>query len=96
MQIMIKLGDPLWRKIGTRRLSLEFQEDHITMAKALQYLRERYPQVRDDLDPERNLRSDSVPYNLFVDHRKISWDDIDQTIINDGDKLALFLLVVGG
>ena len=96
MEITIRLGEPLWRKIETRRLTLNFPEPHITLSEALQHLVARYPGVRDDLDPDRNRNPHTVPYNLFVNQRKVPWDRIDQTILNDGDKLALFLLVVGG
>jgi molybdopterin converting factor small subunit len=96
MQITITLGDPLWRAIGSRRLTLNFSEPHISLAEALQHLVERYPQVSDELNPDRNRAPHAIPYNLFVNHRKTPWDRIDQTILKDGDRLALFLLVVGG
>jgi len=96
MQITIILGEPLWRKIGMRRLTLSFAEPHITLAEALQQLTECYPQASDDLNPDRNRIPHAMPYHLFVNHRKVPWDRITQTMLEDGDRLALFLLVVGG
>ena len=96
MQITITLGEPLWRKPGTRRLTLEFPQTQVTLAEALHHLMERCPSLRDDLNPDRHGAPQALPCHLFVNHRKIAWDCTDQVALEDGDRLALFLLVVGG
>ena len=96
MQIIVKLGEPLWREFGTRRLKLEFAENHVTVAQALTMLARHNLELNGDLRPDGLGVRDGLPYHLFVNHTKVSWDEIDQVALNDGDQLALFLLVVGG
>ena len=96
MQITMKLGEPLWREFGTRRLKLEFAENRVTVGQALAQLATHYPEASGDLRSDGTSVHDGLPYHLFVNHRKVPWDQIDQVTLNDGDRLALFLLVVGG
>ena len=96
MQITVKLGEPLWREFGTRRLKLEFAENHVTVGQALTKLARHNPEPSGDLRPDGIGVRDGLPYHLFVNHGKVSWDQIDQVTLSEGDQLALFLLVVGG
>ena len=95
MHITVRLGDPLWRKTGQRRLELELPEGQ-TVADALAIVRARYPQAGADLRPDGQSAGERLPYQLFVNHNKISWEQAGQTILHDGDQVVLFLIVVGG
>ena len=43
MQIMVRLGEPLWRAAGAMRLYLDFDEGDVTVADVLARLSAAYP-----------------------------------------------------
>ena len=97
MHITVRLGDPLWRKVGVRRLELELSDGQ-TAADALAAVAARFPQAgAKTATPflEESGQAD-LPLNLFVNRRKIPWEQAGQTVLHDGDQVVLFLIVVGG
>jgi sulfur carrier protein ThiS len=95
MRITLRLGDPLWRKVGQRRLDLELAEGQ-TAADALALFTARYPAAGADLLPDGQSAQERLPYHLFVNHRKIPWEAAGATPLRDGDQVVVFLIVVGG
>jgi hypothetical protein len=96
MRITVKLGEPLWRKVGQRRLELELPGEQASAAQALAALAARYPGIRDEVLPDGSSAQERLPYHLFVNHHKIPWGQAGQVMLRDGDQLVLFLIVVGG
>lgn len=96
MHITVKLGDPLWRKVGTRRLELDLDEGQNTVAHALVRLAALYPEAMADVLPNGKSATERLPYHVFVNSRKVPWDQLDRVHLEDGDQLILFLIVVGG
>ena len=95
MRVSFKLGEPLWRKVGARRVELDLPAGQ-TASDALADLAARYPQAGADLLPDGSSAQERLPYQLFVNHRKIPWEQAGQTVLNEGDQVILFLIVVGG
>jgi len=96
MRITVKFGDPLWRKFGARRLEVSIDQGSVTAADVLARLAEQYPAAGADILPDGQSAQERLPYHLFVNHRKIPWDQSDKTFLQDGDQVVLFLIVVGG
>lgn len=96
MDITVRLGDPLWRHVGTRRLSLHFAPGRVALSGVLEHLRTDFPQIDQLLRQDEGRSRDGMPYHLFLNHKKIAWDDVDRITLKDGDQIAIFLLVVGG
>ena len=96
MRITVKLGDPLWRKVGTRRLELDLDESKATVAHALARLGALYPEAMADVLPNGKSATERLPYHVFVNSRKVPWNQLDHVPLQDGDQLILFLIVVGG
>jgi len=97
MHITVRLGDPLWRKVGLRRLELELADGQ-TVADALALAAAR--QAPAGAETASSFVGESghadLPLNLFVNRRKIPLEQAGQTVLYDGDEVALFLIVVGG
>ena len=94
MRITVKLGEPLWRQVGQRTQQLQWARSSITLAGVLRRLQRDYagfgPAFRgDDLGA-------AYPYSLFVNSRLVRREDSRKTVLRDGDKLFVFIPVVGG
>ena len=96
MRIVVRLGDPLWRKVGARRLEWHFAEDDMTAERLLAHLAAMYPEAGADIRPDGTSIVERLPYHLFINQRKIPWDQLGNVTLHDGDQVALFLIVVGG
>ncbi len=94
MQIMVRLGEPLWRSAGAMRLYLDFGEGKVTVADVLTRLAATYPAF------ETAFRGDAfgrlMPYQVFVNARLVPLGDEALRLVVDGDKVYLFLPAIGG
>jgi len=94
MQIMVRLGEPLWRAAGAMRLYLDFSEDEATVADVLARLAATYPAF------ETAFRGDAfgrlMPYQVFVNARLVPPGGEALRPVVDGDKVYLFLPAIGG
>ncbi len=89
MQIMVRLGEPLWRAAGAMRLYLDFDEGDVTVADVLARLAATYPPF------ETAFRGDAfgrlMPYQVFVNARLVPAGGEALRPVVDGDKVYLFL-----
>ena len=94
MQIMVRLGEPLWRAAGAMRLYLDFGEGEVTVADVLARLAATYPAF------ETAFRGDAfgrlMPYQVFVNARLVPAGGEALRPVVDGDKVYLFLPAIGG
>ena len=94
MQIMVRLGEPLWRAAGALRLYLDFAEGEVTVADLLARLAATYPGF------DTAFRGDALgrlmPYQVFVNARLVPLGGEAQRTLVDGDKVYLFLPAIGG
>ncbi len=66
MQIQVKLGEPLWRATGQRRLTLAWTNDGpVTVLDLLARLQDDYPAFGPAFAGQGLVRS--YPYRVFVD-----------------------------
>ncbi len=66
MQIQVKLGEPLWRATGQRRLTLAWADDGpVTVLDLLARLTREYPAFGPAFAGQGLVRS--YPYRVFVD-----------------------------
>jgi len=94
MRITVKLGEPLWRQVGQRTLQMEWARPSITVDGVLRRLQRDYP----GFGPA--YRGDGLgtayPYSLFINSRLVRRAEARKTVLGDGDKLFVFIPVVGG
>jgi sulfur carrier protein ThiS len=97
MHITVRLGDPLWRKAGQRRLELELADGQsVADALALVAARPAPAGAETGLPFLGETGHADLPLNLFVNRRKVPFEQAGQAVLHDGDEIALFLIVVGG
>lgn len=88
--LSVRLGEPVWRAVGQRRLSLRLSVPH-TVAHALEELTARYPSVQEEFKGDTYTR-----YQLFVNARPVSWSHTDSYKVKEGDTLYIFPPAAGG
>ncbi|MCS6843006.1 MAG: DNA-3-methyladenine glycosylase [Caldilineales bacterium] len=94
MQVMVRIGEPLWRTVGARRLPLEFAQDTVTVADVLSRLAATYPGF--EAAYRAGAWGRGVPYHLFVNARAVARGQEDQWLLRDGDQVYLMVPAVGG
>ena len=87
------MGDPLFRVVGDRQISLELG-DAATVADALAQLRDTYPGFAAAL--EAGGTQLGVPFNFFVNRKWIKDRDLAQHELKPGDTLYILAPIVGG
>jgi len=94
VKVTVKLGEPLWRQVGKRTLQLEWTQPSVTVAEVLRRLETEHPGFGPAFRGE-GLKA-AYPYNLFVNARLVRLEQAETTPLQDGDKLYIFIPVVGG
>jgi len=94
MKVSVKLGEPLWRQVGKRTLQLEWEQRSVTVADVLRHLETEYPGFGPVFRGEGFKAT--YPYSLFVNARLVRLEQAKTTSLRDGDKLFVFIPVVGG
>jgi sulfur carrier protein ThiS len=94
MRILVKIGEPLWRTVGRRSLTLEWDNQTVTVAEALDRLGREFP----DFGPAFRGESQrpTVGYQVFVNTHMVKPDAWSRAEMKDSDKLFVFLPAVGG
>ena len=95
MEFQVRMGDPLWRAVGQRRLTLSWPDGAPpTIADVLAHLSAAYPGFSAAL-ADAGLRQ-SYPYRYFVDSRLVAPDDLARRTLRAGETLYIFLPAAGG
>ncbi len=88
--ITVRLGEPLWRTVGRRRLHLSVPAD-ASVHDVLEILRAHYPSLTVLFTDEGRRR-----YRLFVNAVLVAWEGAAHRSVQDGDTLYIFPPAVGG
>ncbi len=89
------MGDPLWRAVGQRRLTLSWpDEPPPTIADVLAHLAAAYPGFSAAL-ADAGLRQ-AYPYRYFIDSRLVPVPELAQRTLRAGETLYIFLPAGGG
>jgi len=94
MRTFVKIGEPLWRAIGARSLTLAWDRPSVTVAEVLDRLHAEYPDFGPAFRGEGQRLT--VGYHIFVNTRMVRPETWSQTRLKDADKLFIFLPAVGG
>jgi hypothetical protein len=94
MRIFVKIGEPLWRTVGRRSLTLEWESPTVLVVEALDRLGREYPDFGPALRGEGQQLT--VDYQVFVNTRMVKPDAWSHTEMKDADKLFVFLPAMGG
>jgi len=94
MRIFVKIGEPLWRAVGARTLTLEWDAPTVTVTEVIERLQQEYA----DFGPAFRGKGQrlTIGYHLFVNTRMVKPEAWSQTEMKNADKLFIFLPAVGG
>jgi molybdopterin converting factor small subunit len=93
MVVEVKMGDPLWRAVGQKRVSLELS-DGATVTDALAQLGSIYPDFGAGL--EAGGARMGIPFNFFVNRKLVKDRDLAKRKLKSGDTLYILAPIVGG
>ena len=90
MQINVRLGEPLWRAVGRRRVALDWEDaGQATVADVLARLAAEYPAFA--------AAYAAAPYRLFVDAVPVNTSASSPgPLLSDVQTLYILLPAVGG
>ena len=90
MRVHVKLGEPLWRSVGRRRLVLEWSAETVVIAgDVVARLSAEYPRFGDAYS--------RAPYGVFVDAVKVDIAGSSSSpALVDGQTVFILLPAVGG
>ena len=96
MQIQVKLGEPLWRAVGRRRVALSWPDGtKVTVADVLARLEAENPAFGAAYRGEG--QSAPPPYRIFVDSIPVARAYLPPSpALADGQTLYVLLPVAGG
>lgn len=92
MRVTVRLGEPLWRSTGERRIHLVLHPGS-TVETALRRLEERFPALAHQLHLEHRGRR---VYQVFVNARPVDWEHLSTVTLQDGDVVHILPPAVGG
>ena len=92
MKIIVKLSWPIYKNLGTRLLTLDFNRPEITITDVIEHIDRQYPGFKHDLDRGTGI----ADYLFFVNDTLVRRQDAATAQLHDGDKLFVILPIVGG
>lgn len=96
VEIKIKLGEPLWRTVGQRRLQITWPDAAPpTIAELVAYLDDRYAGFAQALALVEGI-THANPYQFFVDSRLVAASAIGSRRLQTGETVYIFLPAAGG
>lgn len=93
--IIVKLGEPFWRKVGQRKLRLELPES-ASVQDALAQLQSDYPDLEPALRGEGLGRLSGLPVAVFVENQLVRLEKAGDVTLHSGQRLHILLPVGGG
>jgi molybdopterin converting factor small subunit len=93
MRVSLKLGDPLWRAVGKRELTLDLP-DGSSVDDALGALASSYPDAGKEM--RLGTTESDFYYSLFVNDRLVLFANRQKSPLRDGDVISVLLPLAGG
>lgn len=93
MEIFVRLDEPAWRLVGQKTLSVRLDGETHTVADVVGELTKRFAGLDAEL---RGQTGDFVPYSLFLNDEAVRWTDVENTRVQDGDRVRVILPIAGG
>lgn len=97
MRVSFKLGEPLWRAVGSRETTVEFGAPGVaaaTVGQALDALAAAHPEAGREM--RLGSQESDFYYSLFVNDRLVLFSKRDTAMLRDGDEVSILLPLAGG
>ena len=97
MRVSFKLGEPLWRSVGKREVTVEVGPPGAvtgTVGEALDALAAAYPEAGREM--RLGTKESDFYYSLFVNDRLVLFSKRAVAPLKDGDEISVLLPLAGG
>ncbi len=92
MKITVNLGEPIRRKVGRGKITVELGEGIQTLADLMAEMERSVPGFREEMGEEEGF----VPYRLFFNDTLVRSADLASTEIKEGDSVTILMAMAGG
>ena len=99
MQVTVKLGEPVWRAVGQRKVQIEVPGADCSLPELVQHLEAAYPQLREELGSNgADTGGDDLDYHFtfFLQDRMVKPSEMATERIGDGEEVMIVLPMAGG
>jgi molybdopterin converting factor small subunit len=99
MKVTVRLGEPVWRAVGQRRVEIEAPGDTLSLPDLVQRLEAAYPKLRQELGSEdSDADPGSIDYHLtfFLKDRMVKPSEMATERVGDGEEVMIVLPMAGG
>ena len=99
MKVTVRLGEPVWRAVGQRRVEVEAPGDALSLPELVQRLEAAYPKLRQELGSEdADADPESMDYHLtfFLKDRMVKPSEMATERVGDGEEVMIVLPMAGG
>ncbi len=97
MRVSFKLGEPLWRTVGSRDATVEVGPPgavSCTVGEALDALAAAFPEAGREM--RLGTKESDFYYSLFVNDRLVLFANRDKAPLREGDVISILLPLAGG
>jgi hypothetical protein len=99
MQVTVRLGEPIWRAVGQRKVQVEAPGSDLSLPELVQRLETAYPQLRAELRGDDSAAADNPldwHFTFFLHDRMVKPADMAAERVSDGEELMIVLPMAGG
>ncbi len=94
MRIKVRMGEPLWRAVRQKMITLALPDKDNTLADVLETLVAAYPNLEGELHGSGERRE--FYYTLFLNGQIASFSERAKVPVQEGDEVLILLPVAGG
>jgi len=92
MKITVNLGEPLRRRVGRGKITVELGKGIQTLSDLLAEMERSVPGFKEEMGGEEGL----APYRLFFNDTLVRSVDLASTEVKEGDSVTILLAMAGG
>jgi hypothetical protein len=99
MKVIVRLGEPIWRAVGQRRVEVEVPGSSCSPLELVRRLETAYPALRGELrGASGGNGADGLDWHFtfFLQDRIVKPADLAAERVGDGDEVMLVLPTAGG
>jgi molybdopterin converting factor small subunit len=98
MKVTVRLGEPLWRTVGQRRVEIEAPGDQLALPDLVERLETAYPKLREELGSANAEDPESLDYHFtfFLKDRMVKPHEMRGERVGDGEEVMIVLPMAGG
>src|SRR5438067_2778286 len=99
MKVTVRLGEPVWRVVGQRRVEIEAPGSELSLHDLVQRLEAAYPKLHEELGTDSNAADPtSLDYHFtfFLKDRMVKPHEMATERVGDGEEVMIVLPMAGG